>query len=65
MSNTKSQPNQPQEDQSAKNKNDLKQGVDKVPKQEKGGGEQVTENDLKQKKVDADLSNDNERQTSR
>jgi hypothetical protein len=47
--------NQPSAGQSLPD-NTGKQGVDKDPAQERGKKEQVTEKDLKGKKVDADLS---------
>ena len=41
--------------------NQQAQGVDKDPEEEKGRGEQVTQSDLKGKKVDADLSKASDR----
>jgi hypothetical protein len=38
-----------------------RQGVDKVPEQEKGKSEQVTDYDLKAKKVDADPEDENQK----
>jgi len=41
------------------NNND-RQDIDKAPGEERGKAEKVTKEDLKNKKVDADLSNKNE-----
>ena len=41
--------------------NEDKQGVDKAPGEEQGRGEQVTDKDLKGKKVDRDTSDPNDK----